>query len=195
MTNRSTVRTKKAVKHAFSELIEEKGLDSLTVSDIARSAGINRGTFYLHYVDKDDLKKQLESEALDAIRERLFNSEESNPNDPVDVIPYVAILSALEYVSEDFEFIKAIIGPRGDHAFLGRFRDNLGEMIEKQIAKSTTLRLEMKGFPREYAMQVMLAGIVAIVELWLSRDGKESPEQIATMIHESRRLAPYEFLQ
>lgn len=195
MTNRSTVRTKKAVKHAFSELIEEKGLDSLTVSDIARSAGINRGTFYLHYVDKDDLKKQLESEALDAIRERLFNSEESNPNDPVDVIPYVAILSALEYVSEDFEFIKAIIGPRGDHAFLGRFRDNLGEMIEKQIAKSTTLRLEMKGFPREYAMQVMLAGIVAIFELWLSRDGKESPEQIATMIHESRRLAPYEFLQ
>lgn len=195
MTNRSTVRTKKAVKHAFSELIEEKGLDSLTVSDIARSAGINRGTFYLHYVDKDDLKKQLESEALDAIRDRLFNSEESNPNDPVDVIPYVAILSALEYVSEDFEFIKAIIGPRGDHAFLGRFRDNLGEMIEKQIAKSTTLRLEMKGFPREYAMQVMLAGIVAIVELWLSRDGKESPEQIATMIHESRRLAPYEFLQ
>lgn len=195
MTNRSTVRTKKAVKHAFSELIEEKGLDSLTVSDIARSAGINRGTFYLHYVDKDDLKKQLESEALDAIRDRLFNSEESNPNDPVDVIPYVAILSALEYVSEDFEFIKAIIGPRGDHAFLGRFRDNLGEMIEKQIAKSTTLRLEMKGFPREYAMQVMLAGIVAIVELWLSRDGKESQEQIATMIHESRRLAPYEFLQ
>lgn len=195
MTNRSTVRTKKAVKHAFSELIEEKGLDSLTVSDIARSAGINRGTFYLHYVDKDDLKKQLESEALDAIRDRLFNSEESNPNDPVDVIPYVAILSALEYVGEDFEFIKAIIGPRGDHAFLGRFRDNLGEMIEKQIAKSTTLRLEMKGFPREYAMQVMLAGIVAIFELWLSRDGKESPEQIATMIHESRRLAPYEFLQ
>jgi AcrR family transcriptional regulator len=195
MTNRSTVRTKKAVKHAFSELIEEKGLDSLTVSDIARSAGINRGTFYLHYVDKDDLKKQLESEALDAIRDRLFNSEESNPNDPVDVIPYVAILSALEYVGEDFEFIKAIIGPRGDHAFLGRFRDNLGEMIEKQIAKSTTLRLEMKGFPREYAMQVMLAGIVAIVELWLSRDGKESQEQIATMIHESRRLAPYEFLQ
>lgn len=195
MTNRSTVRTKKAVKHAFSELIEEKGLDSLTVSDIARSAGINRGTFYLHYVDKDDLKKQLESEALDAIRDRLFNSEESNPNDPVDVIPYVAILSALEYVGEDFEFIKAIIGPRGDHAFLGRFRDNLGEMIEKQIAKSTTLRLEMKGFPREYAMQVMMAGIVAIFELWLSRDGKESPEQIATMIHESRRLAPYEFLQ
>jgi hypothetical protein len=68
-------------------------------------------------------------------------------------------------------------------------------MIEKQIAKSSTLRLSMKGFPREYAMQVMLSGIVAITELWLSTGGKESPEEIATMIHESRKLAPYEFLK
>ncbi|MCI1901774.1 MAG: TetR/AcrR family transcriptional regulator C-terminal domain-containing protein [Bifidobacteriaceae bacterium] len=195
MTNRSTVRTKKAIKHAFSELVEEKGLDSLTVSDVARTAGINRGTFYLHYVDKDDLKNQLESEALESLQERLFSNENADPDDPVDVIPYEAILGALEYVQDDFEFIRAIVGPRGDHAFLGRFRGQLGQMIEKQIAKSSTLRLSMKGFPREYAMQVMLSGIVAITELWLSNGGKESPEEIATMIHESRKLAPYEFLK
>lgn len=195
MTNRSTVRTKKAIKHAFSSLIEEKGLDTLTVSDVARAAGINRGTFYLHYVDKDDLKNQLEAEALGQIKTHLFENANVNPNDPVDVIPYEAIYAALEYVRSDFEFIKAISGPHGDHSFLGKFRTFLEQMIEQKIAQSSTLRLSMKGFPRDYAMQVMLASTVAIFELWLSRDGLETTEEIATMIHESRKLAPYEFLK
>ena len=195
MTNRSTVRTKKAIKHAFSELIEQKGLDSLTVSDVARVAGINRGTFYLHYVDKDDLKNQLEAEALAEIKSRLFNNAGADPEDPVDVIPYDAIYAALEYVRADFEFVKAISGPKGDHSFLGKFRKFLEQMIEQSIAQSTTLRLSMKGFPRDYAMQAMLAGMVAIVELWLSRDGLETTQEIATMVHESRRLAPYEYLK
>ncbi|SFC91967.1 transcriptional regulator, TetR family [Bacillus sp. OV322] len=34
------------------ELIEENGLDVLTVKDITMRAKINRGTFYAHYQDK-----------------------------------------------------------------------------------------------------------------------------------------------
>lgn len=195
MVNRSTVRTKRAIKHAFSELIEEKGLDALTVSDVARDAGINRGTFYLHYVDKEDLKKSLEDEAISTINECLFNNESTDPDDPVEVIPYDAILDALRCIKEDSEFIQAIVGARGDHAFLGRFRDSLGSMIEKQIAKSNKLQFSMIGFPRDYAMRVMLAGIVAVVELWLNKGAEESPEEIARLIHESRIVAPSEFLK
>ncbi|MCI1935919.1 MAG: TetR/AcrR family transcriptional regulator C-terminal domain-containing protein [Bifidobacteriaceae bacterium] len=195
MANRSTVRTKRAIKHAFSQLIEEKGLDALTVSDVAREAGINRGTFYLHYVDKEDLKNSLEDEAINTINERLFDNESTDPDDPVEVIPYDAILAALRYIKEDAEFIKAIVGPRGDHSFMSRFRDSLGTMIEKQVSSSSKLQFSMIGFPRDYALRVMLAGIVAVVELWLNKGAEESPEEIARLIHESRIVAPSEFLK
>ena len=42
-------------KKALIETINEKGFGNLTVSDITERAGINRGTFYIHYKGKQDL--------------------------------------------------------------------------------------------------------------------------------------------
>ena len=45
----NTIKTKEKIKSAFTELIMEKGFNNLSVVDISERAGINRGTFYLHY--------------------------------------------------------------------------------------------------------------------------------------------------
>ncbi|EEL70861.1 hypothetical protein IGA_00005 [Bacillus cereus HuA3-9] len=54
-TDLRVARTKEAIRDALTELINEKGFDSITVKDITARANINRGTFYLHYRDKYDL--------------------------------------------------------------------------------------------------------------------------------------------
>ncbi len=41
-------QTKEKIKRTFIDLINEKGFESMTVSDVARGSEINRGTFYLH---------------------------------------------------------------------------------------------------------------------------------------------------
>lgn len=41
-------QTKEKIKRTFIDLINEKGLESMTVRDVARKSEINRGTFYLH---------------------------------------------------------------------------------------------------------------------------------------------------
>ena len=56
--------TKEKIKAAFIDLVHEKGFEAMTVSDIARRCDINRGTFYLHYVDKYDLMNKLEEEVM-----------------------------------------------------------------------------------------------------------------------------------
>ena len=48
-------RTKQLIKTAFFELLEESGFEAVTVKQLTERAGINRGTFYSHYVDKFDL--------------------------------------------------------------------------------------------------------------------------------------------
>ncbi len=47
--DRRTRRTVRAIKQAFFELASEKGIEKVTVSDIAERADINRKTFYHHY--------------------------------------------------------------------------------------------------------------------------------------------------
>lgn len=54
-TDRRIVRTKKDIKETFISLLEEKGFEKISVSDLTEHANINRGTFYLHYQDKYDL--------------------------------------------------------------------------------------------------------------------------------------------
>ncbi|MGO4273296.1 TetR/AcrR family transcriptional regulator, partial [Paenibacillus sp. TAF58] len=71
MTNgkmdRRQARTKQLLRQALMALIEEKGTDGLTVTDITTRAGVNRGTFYLHYRDAQDMLEQIKTEILNTL--------------------------------------------------------------------------------------------------------------------------------
>ena len=71
MTNnydRRVIRTKKEIKETFISLLEEKNFEKISVRDLTERAGINRGTFYLHYLDKYDLLDKLEGELFAKIQ-------------------------------------------------------------------------------------------------------------------------------
>lgn len=50
--NRHMQRTRQSLQQAFIEVAHEKGIGATTVRDITERADVNRGTFYLHFVDK-----------------------------------------------------------------------------------------------------------------------------------------------
>ena len=47
--------TKKIIKETFLNLLEEKELNKITVSEICRISDINIATFYKYYLDLFDL--------------------------------------------------------------------------------------------------------------------------------------------
>ena len=69
--NRNAQRSIRLLKEAFMELLAEKPYESITVSDVARKADLNRGTFYAHYASVHDLLMQMEDEMLAEINEVL----------------------------------------------------------------------------------------------------------------------------
>lgn len=52
------VKTLSNIESAFLTLLEKNDLDKITVTELARIARINKGTFYLHYTDIYDLYEQ-----------------------------------------------------------------------------------------------------------------------------------------
>ena len=48
-------KTKDSIKNALFDLIEVHGFETITVKELTTKAKINRGTFYLHYENIDDL--------------------------------------------------------------------------------------------------------------------------------------------
>ena len=69
-----TVKTKSAIKQAFSNLMRKNSFDKLTIQKICDEANVNRVTFYNHYQDKYDLFK----EYLDEILMDVFNQSKDS---------------------------------------------------------------------------------------------------------------------
>lgn len=68
----------KMIRSALAELIDEKGFNNISVTDLTQRADINRGTFYLHYVDKYDLLERIENEIIQEIEEETKHLDSSN---------------------------------------------------------------------------------------------------------------------
>ena len=56
--DRRIERTRQLLLQALFPLVQEKGFDEVTVQDIIDRANVGRSTFYLHFVDKEDLLVQ-----------------------------------------------------------------------------------------------------------------------------------------
>lgn len=186
--------TRGLIKEAFTVLMKEKGFQTLTVSDITRKAGINRGTFYLHYVDKYDLLEKLEEDLLDDLTEILLKKYDNHFDNPKEIIPYQAILSALYYVKDDFDFIQVLISKNGDMSFINRFKELLQKSMKEGILKTGILNFSRKGLPEDYANEILLSSTASVILLWIRKGGIETPEEIAHIVNQSKDISPYELL-
>ena len=54
-TDRRTRYTRQTIKDTFLEELKNKPFSKITVTEICKKADLNRGTFYLHYYDVDDV--------------------------------------------------------------------------------------------------------------------------------------------
>lgn len=70
-TDLRVVKTRRTIKNALIELIAEKELSDITISELSARAQINRKTFYRHYRTVPDVVTELENEILDRFSEIL----------------------------------------------------------------------------------------------------------------------------
>ena len=71
MRDRRVTRTKKAIQNAYLDLLNKKGTEKITISDIAREADIDRKTFYLHYNSTEDIIREFAEEKTRELLARL----------------------------------------------------------------------------------------------------------------------------
>jgi len=151
------------IEKAFMELLQQKELSEITVSEICKMTGLNRSTFYANYVDiydlADKLKKALEdnvAEMYSAEIEQHFNSND--------------YLRLFRHIYENRIFYQTYIK-------LGYAHDY------KIFTYDTALAREHFGNRFiEYHCEFFRAGITKIIEMWLEGGCKESPEDMEEII-------------
>ncbi|WP_291527421.1 TetR/AcrR family transcriptional regulator [Bifidobacterium sp. UBA744] len=201
MARKRNTGTEAKIKEAFTALLREKGFDAMTVSDIARTAGINRGTFYMHYMDKFDLRQQLIDNATMDLRDILtppaIASHATQPDRHVstlDVIAPQAILRALQYVKNDAAFFDAISQSGQDMRMYDETKTILKKMLEDNAARMR-VKPTLGGLPATYGYEIVVSSVTSIIWLWIRRGFLETPEAITKYIELNKRLSPVALLR
>lgn len=109
---RSAIRSRKLINKALADLLQEKPLEKITVTDIVNRAEINRGTFYAHYRDVPDVVNSLVRKTFSSIQEALNRNDQS-----LTEAAHALLRQVQRILEEDLEFVRKIMNS-GDAAIL-----------------------------------------------------------------------------
>ncbi len=163
--------TRKAIREAFLQLLEERMLSEITVKDIVERCGINRNSFYYHYRDLPALIEEIVQEEADAV---------------------IAEHASLHDIVDCFDAVVSFVTHR-KRAILHIFRSVSRDVFERYLMKTcryfvdTYLTAALMGEPvdpkdREAAVHFYACTCFGLIIDWLSQG---MPEQT---VHTCRRV-------
>ncbi|MGX0379724.1 AcrR family transcriptional regulator [Staphylococcus auricularis] len=136
MTDMRIVKTKRKARKAMITLLKEKKYDDISVKDICETAGISRGTFYLHYKDKYDLVQQYQVEFVKEGTKKALNllNEER----------YSFFYQMVKLWNEEAELLLLLISDNGSVEVQNQLKAMLQANAEKHIFPHMNLKNTVK---------------------------------------------------
>lgn len=171
MLKEATISERKIV-NAFIELLEEKPLEHISITDIIKKANLSRPTFYYYYSNKDDLVETTFSKILDNVSSIL--QEDMTYQEGV-------MVKAMTYLKDNQKLCLALIN------HIPKINSLIREFITATILNSdfedvTQLMEDTYQVPAHYALEIYVSIVTTIFTLWLEEGCKESPEEISHII-------------
>lgn len=173
--DRRVRKTKRLLKESFIELMSEKQIKDITVKDLTERADLNRGTFYLHYLDIYDLLNQMEDEVIENVSMMIqqFNFQNSSKS------TYLLLEQLFEYIYENKHILKTFL----QSSFKGQFFNKVQSLI-KTTGLETLKNIYQESDPIQYTLflSFVSSGIIGVTEQWISDGMTLTPKEMALLI-------------
>ncbi|MGQ2286256.1 TetR/AcrR family transcriptional regulator [Leuconostoc suionicum] len=194
--------TQQRIMDAFVKLVNEKGFNNLTVSNITRTAKLSRGTFYIYYLDKYDVLEKIETYLLTNMEKLMQNNIDKTISwlDDVDnnklsaeldtYSPYRSFIQSFDFLDKNRFTLKTLLSKNGDSQFVYKLRHLIDEQIDSHYKNIFKDGNEI--IPSDYTHDLLISSLISIIGHWLQKDDPESPAEIAEILIRSRILAAYQ---
>lgn len=179
--DRRITRSKRALRDALIELMEERGFDGFSVNDLCERADLNRGTFYNHFHDKDQLLATLEEEILADLD--CFQGKMQGLTVPylwahkTKKRPLPFLVELFDYLRGQGDFLHAVLGPGGDVGFGPRLRDSVCTNLIQSILHER-YRDDPSPFV-QYYVAFFASAYLGVIMRWIETGMQESSEDMA----------------
>ncbi|WP_274310195.1 TetR/AcrR family transcriptional regulator [Solibacillus daqui] len=171
-------KSREALRKACLELVREKGFEAMTILDITTRADLNRGTFYLHFVDKYDMVEQFEKELISKIEHALLDDiTEIHTLEELVHSRKLSLIKIFDCFQEDRDLLEIIFNTKGVVSFQQSLSDIAETVFEDKLNREK-LKLD-KHIPPELFRIVIVSLMVSIAQYWLKGDKHVSSEVMA----------------
>lgn len=189
-------QTEAAIFNALVIVGKNKALNQITISDLTRASKISRGTFYLHYLDKDDLVSQIETNFSDKFQE-ILDREIKGAMDYRQLAkgtPYPVIVDLISFVAENKPLLRFLFSSNGDSAFYKKITIQLQNAILGELLRVKGTANFRDDLPQNYALHLITNVVMTIVTTWLLEDDTLTQGEVGSLIMRALYLSPYEML-
>lgn len=165
------IKTKRAIHTAFAELLTEKDMDDITVTDIANRATINRKTFYNNYRGVYELVDELENEIV-----RTFDAAMRE----IDFVenPYAVFVKLTDIINSDMDFYGALLRSSRNAGLIHKIRMKLQSKAQERFESRFDVPPERLSVMLDYAV----SGMVAVYQSWFNSERRQSIEEISGIV-------------
>ena len=155
---------------AFFQLMEEKPIEKITISEISAIAGYNRSTFYQYFNDVYDLLAYVEDDLLAYINEMVITQIGKENTDEF----FVEMFEKLH--SEKAGLLKALLANQNYNAFPYKLKQIMIPIFAKRLGLSPDSEESI------FKLDFYLSGIISVFSRWLSSEIPMSAERFALLI-------------
>lgn len=183
-------KTKKAILAAAVELFAKNGFEKTSISQLARTAGVGKGTVYGYFKTKQDILQAFCEDELEYIREQL--TKKTNSDAPVIEQLVTIFMAEFEYVTRNPEFgrlyMQEMVFPRKveqdeQQAFDNPFFDMIFPILQKAQNRGE-LRSELELL---HLCGHFFALFLLLIHAWYANilESKDAEEAITSMFSQA----------
>lgn len=158
---RNAIRSRKMIKAALADLLQEKPLDKITVTDVVNRAELNRGTFYTHYSDIYDVISSLIEETFSKIKDAIVGIEIQQIDLPYRLLSQIQLI-----LEEDLEFYRKVM----TSSAAPLMQEQLIRIVVDFLLTQETVNQGMDPLKLLLAIRFCAGGLSAMYKDWF--DGK-----------------------
>lgn len=183
--DRRVRKTRKALREAMINLMEEKGYDQVTVEELANRADIGRTTFYLHYSAKQDLLLEEFGELLDKLVEQLSQIplsawRQEGETFIVDDHPDRPINMIFQHAADNEELYRIVLQGEGVDQASERLQTVMTNAVNKYLRNKLGDNRELMNIqiPIEVFANYFAGALLGVLKWWLESGMPYSPVEM-----------------
>ena len=168
------IKTKKAIRQAFTELMSRKQLEEITVSDVAAEAMINRKTFYAHYASIYDIISEIEDEIVNSFQQMLAGKRFE------DILksPYSLFRDLNQTINNNIDLYGRLLTLTGTSNLVHK----IIQMIRVQVGRTYKDEFPVEPMTLDMAVYFLLSGLLAVFTEWYNSGRTQPIEKLSEQL-------------